>query len=112
VTSDKSEHIGPSFPVKSGKPWHLTHDQHQALMAAHPHRDVDGELMKAALWCEANPAKRKTATGMLRFLNGWLGRAEPSGDEPAASASLLPRYDPTADDAPLIDPAGPRWKLP
>ena len=45
---------------------------------AYPEIDVEAQLRKSAQWLTDNPAKRKTANGMLRFLNGWLGRVKPS----------------------------------
>lgn len=37
--------------------------------------DVLEQLKRAALWCESNPARRKTFAGLRRFLNSWLGSA-------------------------------------
>ena len=37
---------------------------------------VDLELMKARLWMDCNPTKRKTRRGMSRYLNAWLCRAQ------------------------------------
>lgn len=41
--------------------------------------DVLSELLRAASWCDANPAKRKTINGIVRFLNTWLDTAVNSG---------------------------------
>ena len=38
------------------------------------------EARKALVWVTANPGRRKTAGGMLAFLNGWLGRSQNSGN--------------------------------
>ena len=38
--------------------------------------DVDLELRKASEWLRSNPSKRKTKTGMPRFISSWLGRAD------------------------------------
>ncbi len=40
---------------------------------------VEGELRKARQWCSDNAAKRKTPSGMERFLTGWLSRANDRG---------------------------------
>lgn len=34
------------------------------------------ELRKMKGWCDANPTKRKTKRGVLRFINGWLSREQ------------------------------------
>jgi hypothetical protein len=41
--------------------------------------DVYKEVQKAKLWWDANPSKRKTAKGMLRFFNNWFTTAVNSG---------------------------------
>jgi hypothetical protein len=44
-----------------------------------PGIDVAQELKKARTWAVNNKAKRKTAGGMMKFLNGWMERAQNSG---------------------------------
>lgn len=52
---------------------------------------VDRELLKARLWMECNPTKRKTRRGMSRYLNAWLCRAQGEKRQPlkGRSGSLL-----------------------
>jgi hypothetical protein len=52
---------------------------------------VDLELIKARLWMDCNPAKRKTRRGMSRYLNAWLCRAQGEKRQPlkGRSGSLL-----------------------
>ncbi len=47
--------------------------------------DVIQELMAAAAWCDANPSKRKTRTGIKRFINSWLQKADKGGGSPFSS---------------------------
>ena len=76
------------FPCK-GLPsfWQLSQSQLLAWMAAYPSIAVLGECRKAQQWIFADPTRRKTAKGMLRFLVGWLNRAsdklQPAQVEPA-----------------------------
>ena len=63
---------------------------HAQLVAAFPGVDVTAEYTKAAAWLSANPAKRKTARGMAKFLFGWCERAQNAGDL-AATASTSSR---------------------
>lgn len=46
-----------------------------SLKDAYPQVDVDAELKKARLWCEANPSKRKTPRGMKKFITSWIANA-------------------------------------
>lgn len=39
---------------------------------------VERELKKMSAWLEANPKKRKTRTGIRRFINSWLSRLDSS----------------------------------
>lgn len=42
----------------------------------YPNVDILQELRKMKGWCDANPTKRKTKRGVLRFINGWLSREQ------------------------------------
>jgi hypothetical protein len=85
-----------TFPIKGGKTWALSKDIVANFRSTYG-GDVDGELRKAQSWCEVNPAKRKTAKGMPRFLNGWLTRAADNG-APIPDWMAPPR-DPTFEEA-------------
>lgn len=50
----------------------------------YPAVDVEQELRAMAGWLDANPAKRKTARGIKRFINAWLSRAQDRGGSPMA----------------------------
>lgn len=45
----------------------------------YPAVDIMQELRKMAGWLDANPSKRKTKRGILRFVNGWLAREQDKG---------------------------------
>ena len=59
--------------------WHLTAAKVAEYQATYPALDVPGECRKALQWVRDNPAKRKTAGGMPKYLNGWLARAQNDG---------------------------------
>lgn len=63
------------FLTKDGSAWELPASQLQRFAEVYPDVPIEQECQKAALWLEANPAKRKTSRGMLRFLVNWLNRA-------------------------------------
>lgn len=46
----------------------------------YPAVDVMQELRKMKGWLDANPTKRKTQRGVLRFVNGWLAKEQDRGD--------------------------------
>jgi len=79
-----------SFPTVGKVPtWALTRPQIAEWGEQFPGIDVPGEARKALAWVKANPTKRKTASGMPRFLVSWLGRSVNSG-----RAAHLPRQQP------------------
>lgn len=68
------------FPVDGKtRSWDLTQRHLEQFREAFPSLDVGGELRKARLYVTNNPAKRKTAGGMLRFLQAWLERVQNGG---------------------------------
>ncbi len=61
------------------KVWELNQAKVNEWSEAFPHLNVMGELRKARQWLRDNPSKRKTASGMPRFLGAWLSRAQNRG---------------------------------
>ena len=45
----------------------------------YPAVNVMQELRKMSGWLNSNPKKRKTKSGILRFINSWLSREQDSG---------------------------------
>jgi hypothetical protein len=69
------------FPLKSGSLWNLPPATLEAFQDTFGAKlDVEHELKSAALWLEENPAKKKTASDMLRYVGGWLRRAKPPAE--------------------------------
>lgn len=71
-----------AFPISGAgdvKEWQLTSDLVARMVEAYPAADVLAECKKALAWIVANPSRRKTAFGMPRFLNSWMGRVQDKG---------------------------------
>lgn len=66
-----------TFPVDGpgGPEWPLGQALVAELTELFPKADVLGECRAALAWVRANPAGRKTSSGMRRFLTGWLTRS-------------------------------------
>ena len=54
-----------------------------------PSVDIPSEFRKMRAWCISNPAKKKTKTGVKRFINSWLSREQ---DKPKRR-DILPTYN-------------------
>lgn len=70
-----------------GKIWQLTNTQVAEWQSAFPGTDILAEMRKALAWVRANPGRRKTTQGMLRFLVSWLSRAVDQGTGRPVSAT-------------------------
>jgi len=82
-----TEGISIVFPLKDGSEWTIRPDQIRRMIETYPNLDVHAELMHMRMWCENNPAQRKTKAGINRFINGWLSRSEAQRLEREAKAA-------------------------
>lgn len=67
-----------TYPCKGvGEQWRLTQEDLDKLNQTYGSTvNVLAECKKALAWIEASPTRRKTASGMMRFLIGWLNRTQ------------------------------------
>ena len=54
--------------------------------SAYPAVNVEQELRKMRAWLDANPKNRKTKSGIKRFVNAWLTKAQDRGGASPLSA--------------------------
>lgn len=66
------------LPCKSGR-HPVTKDDVMQYMSTYQNINMEQELKSMYSWLEANKAKQKTKTGMKRFINSWLSRANEKG---------------------------------
>jgi hypothetical protein len=63
------------FPIHGKiKEWWLTQKHIDSLKDDFPALDVLSQCRSARRWCYDNPKKQKTASGMPKFLGGWMAR--------------------------------------
>ena len=75
-----------NYILRDNNLWQLPKEKLSEYQENFPGIDVDAELLRAKQWCADNPARRKTAQCMPKFLSGWLGRQKPqpkADDRPA-----------------------------
>lgn len=65
--------------LDTGETWEADDADIIQWQKAYPAVDVHAELSKMESWLDANPKKRKTKTGIKRFVNSWLARAQDKG---------------------------------
>ena len=68
------------FPLKDGSDYIVPEDFVDKLKDTYRKLDIEHHLRCARLWLVAVPSRRKTRTGMTRFLNGWMGRQKPTAE--------------------------------
>lgn len=80
------------FPVagKGNPTWGLSASKVAEYAETYPDLDLTAELRKARQWCIDNRENRKTASGMLRFLNRWLARAQNDRGVRAGQRTAVP----------------------
>lgn len=71
-----SSEVVANLPQNDGNLFQITKEQYDRWQELYPAVNVKSELSKIIGWLEANPNKRKTARGMLRFVNSWLSREQ------------------------------------
>ena len=77
------------LPLNDGSAFGVTREEIGGYAKLYPAVDVEQELRNMLGWCMANPAKRKTRSGIRRFIAGWLAREQNRGGT-AASVRLPP----------------------
>ena len=82
-------------------PWGVTSRLHQRMVSAFPGVDVSAEYPRVLSWLETNTVKRKTRSGMPRFLNSWMSRqqndARRNGAVPRDGLRAVPALPTTLD---------------
>lgn len=67
------------LPLNNGSLYSVTEDQVSKWSELYPAVDVRQQLRAMWGWCDSNPSKRKTSTGITRFINSWLAREQDRG---------------------------------
>lgn len=67
------------LPLNDGTGYAVSQEQCQEWAGLYPAVDVIQQLRNMMGWLTANPTRRKTRRGILRFVNGWLAREQDRG---------------------------------
>ena len=79
--SEKSSSAPPviTLPLNDGTEYPVSQEQRQEWAGLYPAVDVIQQLRGMRGWLLANPSKRKTRRGILKFINGWLSAEQDRG---------------------------------
>ena len=67
------------LPLNDNTAYGVTQAEVNEYAALYPAVDVIQELRKMRGWCLASPQKRKTRSGILKFINSWMAREQDRG---------------------------------
>jgi hypothetical protein len=62
----------------------ITQAEFDEMAELYPAVDVMAELRKIRGWCLGNPARRKTKSGVMKSIHGWLAKEQDKGPKPNA----------------------------
>lgn len=84
-----------TIQLNDGSEHPITKAQADEFAGLYPAVDVPQALRSIKAWVMANPTRRKTKGGVMRFVNGWLAREQNSG---GGRGRVAPLYQ--SDQAP------------
>lgn len=87
----KKESPTLSLVLKTGNEYPISEEDIKGWQMTYKGVDVKQELLLMREWCKANPQKRKTESGILRFITSWLAREQKRSQ--VKSKDTLPVYD-------------------
>ncbi len=79
-----------TLPLNDGTAYPIPTEQCRKWAELYPAVDIMQELRKMLGWLDANPGKRKTRRGILRFVTGWLAREQDKGHSRGAAPTAPP----------------------
>ena len=91
-----------ALPLNDGSEYPVTRREAEEYAALYPAADVEQELRAMRGWCLSNESRRKTRSGIRRFINSWMARAQDRGGTPNDSR----RAPPVVRDVSVL-PEGP-----
>jgi len=77
-----------AIPLNDGSEWRPAESLAEEYVRLYPNVDVRQAFNAMRAWCMSNPSKRKTKSGVTRFVNRWLSKEQDSGRK----AKSEPKY--------------------
>lgn len=74
-----------TLPLNTSEEYPIRQSQVEEFKTLYPAVDVDQELRNMRGWLLGNKAKRKTKSGILRFVNSWLAKEQNRGGKQGAA---------------------------
>lgn len=79
VSGEPSSPPVAQIPLNDGSMFDITEEFTAEMEKLYPAVDVRQEYRNMIGWCVGNPSRRKTRSGIRRFITSWLGREQDKG---------------------------------
>lgn len=91
IDSSAAASLAVTLPLKDGTEYHVSQEKINECKSLFPAvTDVMQEFRKMRAWLINNPARRKTKSGVLRFVNYWLSKEQGKGQANIVPAARPP----------------------
>lgn len=97
---DVAKLVGPpayTLPLNTGDEFPIPVQRVAEFSMLYPVVDVMQELRKMRGWLTANPAKRKTKSGIMKFVNAWLSKQQDLGGTGVPAQRVAPQRGQATD---------------
>lgn len=82
-----------SIPLNNGTEWKPTVNQYAEYCRLYPNVNVEQEFRNMRGWCLGNPSRKKTPSGVKRFVTNWLSDEQNKGIKKNPSIQIgMPTY--------------------
>lgn len=81
------------LPLNDNSLYTIYQDDVDKWKGLYPAVDVEQELKKMIGWLDANPTRRKTKSGIKKFINGWLSKEQDKPSKPQEQLSKAVNFD-------------------
>ena len=88
---DKSAPSVITLTLNDGSAFPITQEMVDKWRSLYQSVDIMQELRKMSGWLDANPTRRKTRTGVLRFIAAWLSKEQDKGGQRGAQRPTAPK---------------------
>lgn len=85
-TPDQSQAVF-QMPLNDKTNYKITQEQIDKWTGLYPAVDVMQQIRNMIGWLEGNPSRRKTRSGVMRFINNWLSREQDRGGKRSTAPS-------------------------
>lgn len=98
-TGSTAKAVSPASPpfisliLRDNSEYQITESQIEEWRALYPAVDIEQEFRKMKGWCDTNPSRRKTKSGIKKFINSWLSRSQGKKEIPQPQNGITNDWD-------------------